>query len=178
MRKVTVTEFLSLDGVMEAPRWTLPYWTNELARFKHAELFASDAVLLGRKTYENFARAWPPRAGVDDYADRMNSLPKHVVSTTLQCASWQNSTIINGDIAAAIQQLKAQPGGNLLVFGSGVLVTYLTAQRLVDEYRLLIYPVVLGKGQRLFGGGSNLRLKLVESHPFGSGVIALIYQPV
>lgn len=178
MGKLTVAEFLSLDGVMAAPTWTFPYWHTAIAHFKYAELVAGAALLLGRKTYEGFAQAWPARAGVDDYANRMNQLPKHVVSSTLRHAPWQNSTIINGDVAAAIQHLKAQPGGNLLVFGSGTLVTYLTAQRLVDEYRLLVYPVVLGKGQRLFGEGNNLRLKLIESHPFASGVTALIYQPM
>ncbi len=178
MGKITVAEFLSLDGVMAAPTWTFPYWHEEIAQFKYAELVAGDGLLLGRKTYASFAQAWPRRAGVDDYADRMNQLPKHVVSTTLQCAPWQNSTIISGDVAAAIQHLKAQPGGNLLVFGSGELVAYLAARRLVDEYRLLIYPVVLGKGQRLFRAERTLKLKLMESQPFRSGVTALIYQPV
>lgn len=163
---------------MAAPTWTYAYWHEEIARFKYAELLASDGLLLGRKTYASFAQAWPLRAGVDDYANRMNHLPKYVVSTTLQAAAWQNSTIINGDVRAAIQQLKAQPSCDLLVFGSGTLVAYLTAQRLVDEYRLLIYPVVLGKGQRLFRARCTFGLTLVDRQPFASGAIALIYQPV
>ncbi len=177
MRKVTVAEFVSLDGVMDTPKWTIPYWNREIAQFKQAELFASDALLLGRKTYANFAQAWPPRTGADDYADRMNSLPKHVVSTTLQSATWQNATIVNGDVVAAIQQLKAQPGADILVFGSGQLVAYLAQHQLIDEYRLLIYPLVLGRGQRLFPENSRANLTLVESHHFSSGVMAMIYRP-
>lgn len=177
MSKVVVAEFLSLDGVMEDPRWTFPYWHDEIATFKHTELFASDALLLGRKTYDGFAQAWPNRAGADDYADRMNSLPKYVVSTTLTQATWQNSILIKNNVAAAVREVKQQLAGNLLIFGSGQLITYLMAQNLVDEYRLLIYPLVLGQGQRLFPTGSNANLKLVESKPFSSGVVALIYQP-
>lgn len=177
MNKVVVAEFLSLDGVMEDPRWTFPYWHEEIASFKHAELFASAALLLGRKTYAGFAHAWPSRAGVDDYADRMNSLPKYVVSTTLTQAAWQNSTLIKSDVAAAVRQVKQQLDSNLLVFGSGQLIAYLMAQHLVDEYRLLVYPVVLGRGQRLFLEGGDSKLTLVESKTFSSGVVALVYQP-
>ncbi|MEZ4614782.1 MAG: dihydrofolate reductase family protein [Caldilineaceae bacterium] len=176
MRKLTVTEFVSLDGVMEAPKWTTPYWCDELAKFKYAELMAGGALLLGRKTYENYARAWPARAGVDGYADRMNSIPKHVVSSTLTRLDWNNSTVIREDIAAAIGQLKTQPGGDILVFGSGTLVVYLIQQDLVDEYHLLIYPLVLGHGQRLFPTGSSVNLQRVASQSFHSGVMALVYQ--
>ncbi len=177
MRKVTVAEFLSLDGVMEAPKWTIPYWNDELAKFKHAELLASDALLLGRKTYEHYAQAWPPRAGADDYAERMNNMPKHVVSATLASADWKNSTVIRSNIVAAIQQLKAQPSGDILVFGSGQLVAYLMDHDLVDEYRLLVYPIVLGSGQRLFPKDVTVNLKLATHQAFRSGVSALIYQP-
>lgn len=176
MRKVTVSEFLSLDGVMEAPKWTIPYWNDEIAKFKYAELLASDTLLLGRKTYDNFARAWPPRVGTDEYADRMNSLPKHVISTTLSRADWRNSAVIRNDIVAAIQQLKAQPGRDILVFGSGKLVAYLMEHNLIDEYRLLIYPIVLGSGRRLFPEGRNVNLRLVVNQPLRSGVTALVYQ--
>ncbi|MCB0085373.1 MAG: dihydrofolate reductase family protein, partial [Caldilineaceae bacterium] len=110
MSKVTVAEFVSLDGVMGKPQWTIPYWNDEIAKFKYAELLASDGLLLGRKTYEGFAQAWPPRADADDYADRMNSLPKYVVPTTLPQADWQNSTIITGDISATLAGIKARPG--------------------------------------------------------------------
>ncbi|MFN8440541.1 MAG: dihydrofolate reductase family protein [Caldilineaceae bacterium] len=177
MGKVTVAEFLSLDGGMEEPLWTFPYWNGEIARFKHSELFASDALLLGRKTYEGFAKAWPARSGVDDFADRMNCLPKYVVSTTLEKAMWQNSTIIKRNVGEEIGRLRAQPGGNLLISGSGTLINYLMEQNLIDEYRLLIYPIVLGKGQRLFPKGTAAKLKLVESQRFSSGVIATVYQP-
>jgi dihydrofolate reductase len=177
MSKVVVAEFLSLDGVMEKPRWTFPYWDDEIAKFKHAELFASAALLLGRKTYAGFAQTWPRCAGADDYADRMNELPKYVVSTTLTKAEWQNSTLIQRNIADEVRTLQQQPDGNLLIFGSGQLVSYLMAQSLIDEYRLLVYPIVLGKGQRLFPAGSATNLKLAASKTFSCGVIALIYQP-
>ncbi len=176
MRKLTVTEFVSLDGVMAAPKWSIPYWCDELAKFKYTELMAGGALLLGRKTYETYARAWPPRAGVDGYADRMNSIPKYVVSTTLTQANWNNSTVIGKDITAAIRELKAQPGGDILVFGSGKLVVYLMQHDLVDEYHLLVYPVVLGHGQRLFPAGSRANLQRVASQSFASGAMALVYQ--
>lgn len=178
MGKVVVAEFLSLDGVMEEPRWAFPYWNAEIAKFKHAELFASAALLLGRKTYESFAHAWPSRAGVDDYADRMNSLPKYVVSTTLTQVAWHNATLLKSNLADAVGQVKQQLGGQLLVFGSGQLIASLQAHNLVDEYRLLVYPLVLGKGQRLFPEGRATTLKLVKSRSFRSGVVALIYQPL
>ena len=176
MRKLTVTEFVSLDGVMAAPKWATPYWCDELAKFKYTELMAGGALLLGRKTYETYARAWPPRAGVDGYADRMNSIPKHVVSTTLTRPAWHNSTVISEDIATAIDRLKAQPGGDILVFGSGKLVVYLMQHDLVDEYHLLIYPVVLGHGQRLFPTGSSMNLQRIASQLFPSGVMGLLYR--
>lgn len=176
MGNIVVTEFLSLDGVMEEPRWAFPYWNPEIAQFKYAELLASAALLLGRKTYARFAQAWPSRAGVDAYADRMNSLPKYVVSTTLAQVAWHNTTLLKNNIAEAVRQVKQQADGQLLVFGSGQLAGYLLAQKLVDEYRLLVYPIVVGKGQRLFPAGSATKLTLVQSKPFRSGVVALIYQ--
>lgn len=176
MSKLVVAEFLALDGVMERPLWTFPYWDDEIAQFKYRELCACEALLLGRKTYQGFAHAWPERAGIDDYADRMNTLPKYVVSTTLEQAEWQNSSVIKGDVGKAVGQLKQQSGGNLLVFGSGRLVSYLMAHNLIDEYRLLVYPLVLGKGQRLFPAGSETQLALIENVNFSSGVVALVYQ--
>ena len=176
MGNIVVAEFLSLDGVMEEPRWAFPYWDAEIAKFKHAELLASAALLLGRKTYEGFAHAWPSRAGVDDYADRMNSLPKYVVSTTLAQVTWHNTTLLKSNIAEAVRQVKQQVDGQFLVFGSGQLISYLQAHNLVDEYRLLVYPLVLGKGQRLFPEGTATTLRLVKSKPFRSGVVALIYR--
>lgn len=176
MRKVVVTMFVSLDGVMENPAWTMPYWNEEIAKFKLEELMATDAHLLGRVTYEGFAAAWPSRTDEAGFAERMNSLPKYVVSTTLTKAEWQNSTIIKEHVATEIAKLKEGEGGDILVAGSGKLVQTLMQEKLVDEYRLLVYPVVLGTGQRLFQEGSQAALQLVESKTFGS-VVFLRYQP-
>jgi dihydrofolate reductase len=180
VRKVTVTDFITLDGVVEAPeKWSFPYWNDEIAEFKHAELFASDALLLGRVTYEGFAAAWPSRTDAEGYADRINSLPKYVVSTTLEKAEWNNSTIIKDAkrVADEIFKLKQQPGQDILVFGSVTLAHTLMQHDLVDEYRLLVYPLVLGNGKRLFQEGSKATLELVETKAFSSDVILLRYQP-
>ncbi|MBI5668363.1 MAG: dihydrofolate reductase [Chloroflexi bacterium] len=176
MRKIIVTEFLSLDGVMENPMWTFPYWNDEIAQFKAEETTPNDVLLLGRVTYQGFAAAWPQSE--DEGAPYFNSARKYVVSNTLDRAEWNNSHIIRGDIVAELTQLKQQDGENLVVHGSGTLVQTLMRHNLVDCYRLLIYPVVLGKGQRLFQEGSTAKLKLVESRPFSSGVVGLIYEPV
>jgi dihydrofolate reductase len=177
MRKIVVSEFLTLDGVMEDPGWTFPYWNDKIATFKLDELFASDALLLGRLTYQGFAGAWPSRTDEEGYADRMNNLPKYVVSTTLEMAEWNNSTLIKENVVAQISELKQQPGQSILVFGSGTLVQTLVQHDLVDDFVLLLYPLVLGKGKRLFREGSNVMLRLVESQVFSSGVVALSYQP-
>jgi dihydrofolate reductase len=177
MRKLIIAEFLSLDGVMEEPGWTFPYWNDEIAAFKGEETESSDALLLGRKTYEGFAAAWPGRTNEEDEgAEYMNSVRKYVVTTTLDNLSWNNSHAIKGDIAAEIARIKAEDGGNLLVYGSGMLVKYLMAHDLIDVYRLLVYPVVLGKGQRLFTDGSAANLELVESEKFSSGAVSLVYR--
>jgi dihydrofolate reductase len=175
MRKVVVTEFLSLDGIMEQPAWTVPYWNDDIAKFKADEMLASDALLLGRVTYQGFAAAWPESA--DEGADRMNNLPKYVVSTTLDKVEWNNSRLIKDNIVEELTKLKRQDGQDILVYGSATLVQTLMRHDLIDEYRLLVYPVVLGKGQRLFDDASKVDLKLVESQVFSSGVVALIYQP-
>lgn len=186
MRKVIVSEFVSLDGVMEDPGgaekfehggWTMPYWSEEIGKFKFDELFASDALLLGRVTYQGFAAAWPGRTDEAGFADRMNSLPKFVVSTTLKKVEWNNSRLIKGNIGEEVSRLKQQPGQDILVAGSGELVHTLMQHDLVDEYRLLVYPVVLGKGKRLFRDRDHATLKLVETKTFSSGVVALAYQP-
>lgn len=173
MRRIVVTEFLSLDGVMENPGWSMPYWNDTIAKFKGEEQLACDALLLGRVTYEGFAAAWPQSK--DEGAEMMNSLPKYVVSTTLQAVTWNNSRLIRGDVAAAIADLKRQKGRDILVYGSGALVQTLIQHDLVDTWRLLVYPVVLGKGQRLFAEGATATLDLVSATPMGSGVVALIY---
>jgi len=175
MRKIVVTEFLSLDSVMEQPAWTAPYWNDEIAQFKGEETSASDTLLLGRVTYQGFAAAWPQ--STDEGAPYFNSVRKYVVSTTLDKAEWNNSTMIKDNIVEEITKLKQQDGGDITVHGSATLVQTLMQHDLVDLYRLLVYPVVVGKGKRLFKEGSTATLKLLESRPLSSGVVALIYEP-
>lgn len=175
MRNIVVTEFVSLDGVMEHPAWTAPYWNDEIAHFKGEETAASDALLLGRVTYQGFAAAWPESK--DEGAEYFNGVRKYVVSTTLDTVEWNNSMLIKGDIVAEIAKLKQQDGRDMTVHGSATLVQTLMQHRLVDRYRLLVYPVVLGTGKRLFQEGTTATLKLLESQSFSSGVVALMYQP-
>ena len=175
MSTIIVTAFMSLDGVAEAPeKWSSKFWNDEIAAFKSDELFTVDALLLGRVTYEGFAASWPSRKG-DAYSDRMNSMPKFVVSTTLKAANWNNSTVIGSNMAAEVAKLKERQ--TLLVFGSMTLVQALMQHALVDEYRLLVYPVVLGSGKRLFRDGSSATLKRAEVKPHGSDVVLLRYRP-
>jgi dihydrofolate reductase len=186
MRKLIVTEFISLDGVIEDPGgaegfvhggWTIPYWDDAIGKFKSDELFAADALLLGRVTYEGFAAAWPEREGTDVFAERMNGIAKYVVSATLDNAAWKNSTVINGNVAEAVANLKQQPGQDILVAGSATLIDTLRQHGLVDEYRLVVYPVVLGTGKRLFrGGGDTTALELVKSATTGTGAMLLTYR--
>jgi dihydrofolate reductase len=185
MRKVVVTEYVSLDGVIEDPGgaegfehggWTIPYWDEEIAKAQYGQLFASDALLLGRVTYEEFAVAWPNMEHEGgDFAIRMNSLPKFVATTTQDQLKW-NATPLKGDVAEEVAKLKQQPGQDLLIYGSGELVRTLMQHGLIDQYNLLVYPVVLGSGKRLFGDASKTALKLVETKPFGSGVVLLTYR--
>jgi dihydrofolate reductase len=175
MRNLVVTEFLSLDGVMEEPAWTFPYWNDEIAKFKGEETSASEPLLLGRVTYQGFAAAWPQSK--DEGAAYFNSTRKYVVSTTLDNVEWSNSTLIKDNIVEEITKLKQPDGPDLVVHGSATLVQTLMQHDLVDRYRLLVYPLVLGKGKRLFQEGTTATLKLVETRSFGSGVVALIYEP-
>jgi dihydrofolate reductase len=176
LRKLVVTEFLSLDGVMENPAWTFPYWNDTISEFKGSETLSSDALLMGRVTYEMFAAVWPHRTVEDDPgAEHMNNYPKYVVSTTLDKVEWNNSHLIKGDIVTEITKLKAQPGKDILVYGSATLVNFLLQQGLVDELRLLVYPVTVGGGKRLFSDETKVTLQLTEVKPAGQGVIALIY---
>ena len=175
MRQLVVTEFVSLDGVMGEPQdWSFPYANDEFMAFKREELWASDIQLLGRKTYEGFAEAWPTRQG--EFADRLNAAPKYVVSTTLASADWNNSRIIRKNVAAEIRKLKAGDGPSILVHGSRTLVQTLLAERLADELRLLVYPLVLGAGLRLFDVDS-FKFRLLETRPFATGVVALRFAP-
>jgi dihydrofolate reductase len=186
MRKVVVTEYVTLDGVFEDPGggegtrhggWSFQFWGEEAMKYKFEELFASDALLLGRVTYEGFAKAWPTMKDGGEFADRMNSIPKYIVSTTLQELTWQNSHLIQRNIAEEVGKLKQQEGQDILVAGSGELVQTLIQHDLIDEYRLMVHPVVLGDGKRLFKDGSGKTvLKLVETKPFSSGTVVLFYQ--
>lgn len=178
MRNIVVTEFLSLDGVMQDPSWTFPYWNDEIAQFKADETSANEPILLGRVTYEGFAAAWPQRTDEDPGAAYFNGTRKYVVSTTLTRVDWNNSVLIRDNVVQEITKLKQQDGPDIVVHGSATLVQTLMTHDLVDRYRLLVYPVVLGQGKRLFGEGGEAKLKLVESKAFGSGVTALVYQPV
>jgi dihydrofolate reductase len=186
MRKIVVSEFVTLDGVMQDPGGTgefaLGGWAfkaergPEGDRFKFDELFAADALLLGRITYEGFAKAWPgmqrDEAG---FTDRMNAITKYVVSSTLREAKWNNSHIIKGNVAREIQKLKEMDGKDILVAGSGMLVQALIQNDLVDELRLMVYPFVLGTGKRLFQDGSRLNLKLESAKPLNSKVLIMTY---
>ncbi len=181
MTRIVLTEFISLDGVIEEPRWTFQFERGpEGGKFKYDELFASDALLLGRVTYQGFAAAWPSM-GNDEFGQRMNSIPKYVVSSTLTDAeaTWGSTTVIRGDVVAEITKLKAQPGGDLLVEGSGQLAQILIKHGLVDEYRLMLFPIVLGAGLRLFPGemGEPAGLTLTDAKPDRDGVMLLTYHP-
>jgi len=188
MRKIIVSEYITLDGVIEDPGgaegfkhggWTFDFGGQEQQQYKFEELFACDALLLGRRTYEGFAAAWPNMAAqTGAYGERMNSLPKYVVSTTISQTTW-NTTLLKGDLAGELSRLKQEDGQDILIFGSGRLVQTLHERGLVDEYRLMVFPVVLGSGQRLFPDGEEKRaLKLIEARTFSSGVVLLSYQPV
>ena len=185
MAKLVVTEFVSLDGVMEDPGGAEGYkhggWTfkfdrgDEGNKFKLDELLASDALLLGRVTYQGFAKAWPSMTDEVGFAQKMNSMRKYVVSTTLtdEEATWENSEVIRGDVAGEIARLKAQPGGDVLVAGSCGLVHGLMEYGLVDEYRLMVFPVILGTGKRLFDGANMTRLKLTSTTPVGTDGVTI-----
>lgn len=189
-RKVVVSEFVSLDGVMEDPGGGEEYkhggWVFQFDRgpegdeFKLEEVFASDALLLGRVTYEGFAEAWPGRTDEQGFADKFNSMPKYVVSTTLEePLEWNNSTPIRENVADEVSKLKQEPGGDILVNGSAQLVQTLMEHDLVDEYRLMTFPIILGSGKRLFGETSDTTaLRLVDTKTVGSGVVILTYRPV
>lgn len=187
MSKVVVSTFLTLDGVMEDPGgsegfphggWQLPLFDQDLAAGVLEELFAADTLLLGRVTYQGFAAAWPSVTDEEGFADRMNGLPKLVASTTLQEPLAWNATLLKGDVAAAVAELKRKPGQNILVQGSGELARTLMRHGLVDEYRLWVHPIVLGGGKRLFGDGTPAApLRLVDTNRTGTGVLLLIYQP-
>ena len=186
MGRIVVTEFISLDGVIEDPGGAEDYvhggWSFEIPRgeegdkFKVDETFASDALLLGRTTYEGFAEAWPSREG--EFADKFNEMPKYVVSSTMTEAEWNNSTVIPGDdLSAAVAQLRSSHDGDVVVHGSAQLVQGLLDEDLVDELRLMVFPVVLGSGKRLFGESGKKPLRLTDSRTVGEGVEILVFEP-
>ncbi len=184
MGKIIVTEFVSLDGVMEDPGgaeafkyggWTFEIDRGEGDKFKLDETMESDALLLGRVTYEGFAEAWPSREG--EFADKFNNMPKYVVSSTLDKPEWNNSMVLKGDLVEEVSKLRQEQDGNIVVHGSCRLVQTLLEHDLVDELRLMVFPVVLGSGRRLFGDTSEKkRLQLVDSRTVGDGVAILIYR--
>ena len=186
MARIVITEFVSLDGVMEDPGGAEDYvhggWTFEIERgaegdgFKMEEAMNSAALLLGRKTYEGFAAAWPSREG--EFAEKFNSMPKYVVSSTLRDPEWNNSTVLAGDLAQEIARLRESTDGDVVVHGSAQLAQALIAQDLVDELRLMVFPVLLGSGKRLWSEfAEKKRLKLTDSRTVGDGVSILVYQP-
>lgn len=179
MRKIIATEYVTLDGLMEEPgKWAFPFWSDEAAKFKFDELFASDALLLGRITYEGFAKAWPSMTDEGGFSDRMNNIPKFVVSTTLDKAEWNNSTVIKENVVEEITRLKQHPGKDILLAGSGQLLHTLMQHDLIDEYRFMLHPIVLGSGKRLFRDGIDTKtLKLVDTKTFSTGIVVLTYEP-
>lgn len=180
MRKIVAGLFLSLDGVYEAPdQWHFPYWSDEMGEAVHSQIDAADAMLLGRVTYQDFAAYWPQQSPVDvPIADSMNSMPKYVVSNSLDRVEWQNSTLVKGNVAAELTRLKQQPGKNIGITGSGTLVGSLLQSDLLDELNLLVHPIVVGKGKRLFAAeGERKGLELVAAKTFNTGVLYLTYQP-
>ncbi len=182
MSRIIVTEFMSLDGVMEEPRWTFEFDRgDEGDKFKWDELFDAESLLLGRLTYQGFAAAWPSMGG-DDFGKRMNDIHKYVVSSTLTDdeAAWGSTTVLRGDVIEEVSRLRDRSGGNLLVEGSARLVHGLARHGLVDEYRLMVFPVVLGRGKRVFPEemAEASKLTLADSRTVGSGVLLLTCHPV
>ena len=187
MRRIVVSEFVSLDGVMEDPGgaegyahggWTFKYPDPEGMKYKLDEVMTHDAMLLGRVTYQGFAAAWPSVTDEAGFADKMNGMPKFVVSTTLDTVEWNNSTLIKSDVEREVAALKQQPGQDILVAGSRTLIQTLMAADLVDEYRLMVFPTVLGSGKRLFGESADVRpLRLADSRTLDSGTLILTYRP-
>jgi dihydrofolate reductase len=176
--RLVATEYLSLDGIFEEPgQWSFPFFSDEAAQFKWRELQRSDALLLGRRTYEGFAAAWPTMEDTGEFGVKMNAMPKYVVSATLEKAEWSGSTIVRGDVAGEIGRLKEKPGGDLLLAGSARLLSWLSSLKLVDLYRFMVHPIVLGTGARLFADGIDRTvLELTHHEVFASGIVILEYR--
>jgi dihydrofolate reductase len=176
VRKLIESTFMTLDGVISSPQdWGSAYWDEEHARYSNRLLEDAGSLLLGRETYDVFAAVWPARAG-DPYADRINRLPKHVASTTLSEARW-NTSVLEGDVASAVAELKQQAGGSILKFGTGQLDRTLLGHGLLDELHLWIFPVVAGAGERLLEGATMTQLTLLDTTTFASGIVVHVYGP-
>lgn len=177
-RKISATFFMTLDGVIADPHtWSFPFWNEEIAAFKDAELRQTDALLLGRVTYEGFAAAWPGRTDDTGFSDKFNSMPKYVVTSTLKKADWSGSKIVRpSELSKTLAQLKKENGGDVMVHGSATLVQSLIRDGHLDELRLLVYPILLDKGKKLFNGTGETNLTLSSSKKFATGVVALIYE--
>jgi dihydrofolate reductase len=178
MRKLKLAMYVSLDGVVEGPAWTGPYWSDQLSDLQSEYLYSSDALVLGRVTYEGFAAAWPAmEESTGDFGKKMNSMPKFVASRTLTSGEW-NATILEGELADEVTKLKQEDGGDLLIYGSGDVVDELTRHDLIDEYRLMVHPVVVGSGKKLFQGlTETVDLKLADTVTTDTGVAVLTYVP-
>jgi dihydrofolate reductase len=175
MRKLKLAMYVSLDAVVEEPAWTRPFWDDELSSLQADYLSTSDALVLGRVTYEGFAAAWPAmEENSGDFGKKMNSMPKFVASRTLEQAEW-NATILKGDLATAVTDLKGQEGGDLLIYGSGDVVDELTRAGLIDEYRLMVHPVLVGSGKRIFNNVDASTFALVGTTVTTTGVTVLTY---
>jgi dihydrofolate reductase len=188
VRRLVAAEYLTIDGVMQDPGgvgeieqggWSSPYWNDELANYQTDQLFASDALLLGRKTFTGFAAAWPNMEQTEgDFAVRMNNLPKFVVSRSLKEPLQWNGTLLKGDVVEEVRKLKQEPGQDILICGSAKLVNSLMAHNLIDVYRLMVHPIVLGTGNPLFEDGAAMTsLKLTDSKTTNTGVVMLTYEP-
>jgi dihydrofolate reductase len=177
MRKTVAGVLMTLDGVVESPEsWHLRYFDDEMGELIDAAAAESDSILLGRRTYEEFAAFWPGQDSDEPMADYMNGTPKHVVSTTLTEVDWSNSNLLSGNVAEAVDALKRQPGANIQIYGSPTLVRSLLRDGLLDELHLLVHPIVVGGGRRLFENGNfGTALRLVDSRTLRSGVLALTY---
>ena len=175
-----IEEALSFTGGIhkEPGKWSFPFFNDEAAQFKSRELQASDALLLGRRTYEGFAAAWPTMTDTGEFGEKMNSMPKHVVSSTLDQVEWKGSRLVRGDVAAEVRRLKEEPGGDLLLSGSGQLFNTMMQENLIDLYRFMLHPIVLGQGKQLFADGVARRaLDLTDTRRFTSGIVILEYVP-
>ena len=187
-RMIIATNYVSLDGVIEDPvgmensglgDWTGPFTRGPAGdKFKLDELLESDAMIYGRRTYDGFAAVWPTIDDPQGFAKRINALPKYLASRSVTTPAWNNTTLLGKDLIGDIRKLKAQPGSNILIYGSASIVHALMAHGLIDQFTLMVYPIVLGSGKRLFPVGTSSRMQLEESRQFGDGIVLLKYKAV